>query len=170
MSRRSLRLDDGLLDRSLPRSSASFSVGGASWRSRARHSWQHSASCSESLLVSSPRKAVAQSLHNSSLHSVASDASLMSSLLDESSIQESTLVETFWGLDQDADPKESTIVANEISSLIGSDSCCAKHSVQTVSSVCCKDCDCQSAPKTNMETSTVYCRDRRGRTGTDRST
>ncbi|MEQ2309596.1 hypothetical protein AMECASPLE_000590 [Ameca splendens] len=160
MSRRSLRLDDGLLDRSLPRSSASFSVGGASRRSRARHSWQHSASCSESLLVSSPRKAVAQSLHNSSLHSVASDASLMSSLLDESSIQESTLVETFWGLDQDADPKESTIVANEIS-LIGSDSCCAKHSVQTVSSVCCKDCDCQSAPKTNMETSTVYCRDRR---------
>ncbi|XP_047232702.1 SUN domain-containing protein 1-like isoform X6 [Girardinichthys multiradiatus] len=165
MSRRSLRLDDGLLDRSLLRSSASFSVGGASWRSRARHSWQHSASCSESLLVSSPRKAVAQSLHNSSLHSVASDASLMSSLLDESSIQESTLVETFWGLDQDADPKESTIVANEISSLIGSDSCCAKHPVQTVSSVCCKDCDCQSAPKTNMETSTVYCRDRRSRTG-----
>ncbi|XP_047232696.1 SUN domain-containing protein 1-like isoform X2 [Girardinichthys multiradiatus] len=164
MSRRSLRLDDGLLDRSLLRSSASFSVGGASWRSRARHSWQHSASCSESLLVSSPRKAVAQSLHNSSLHSVASDASLMSSLLDESSIQESTLVETFWGLDQDADPKESTIVANEISSLIGSDSCCAKHPVQTVSSVCCKDCDCQSAPKTNMETSTVYCRDRRSRT------
>ncbi|MEQ2217136.1 hypothetical protein XENOCAPTIV_022902 [Xenoophorus captivus] len=98
MSRRSLRLDDGLLDRSLSRSSASFSVGGASRRSRARHSWQHSASCSESLLVSSPRKAVAQSLHNSSLHSVASDASLMSSLLDESSIQESTLVETFWGI------------------------------------------------------------------------
>ncbi|KAK5612430.1 hypothetical protein CRENBAI_020620 [Crenichthys baileyi] len=164
MSRRSLRLDDGLLDRSLPRSSGSFSVGGASWRSRPRHSWQHSASCSESLLVSSPRKAVGQSLHNSSLHSVASDASLMSSLLDESSIQESTLVETFWGLDQDADPKESTIVANEISSLIGSDSCCAKHSVQAVSRVCYKDCDCQSAPKTNMETSTVYCRDRRGRT------
>lgn len=33
MSRRSLRLDDGLLDRSIPRGSASFSVGGASWRS-----------------------------------------------------------------------------------------------------------------------------------------
>lgn len=32
MSRRSLRLDDGLLDRSLPLSSASFSVGGGGWR------------------------------------------------------------------------------------------------------------------------------------------
>lgn len=33
MSRRSLRLDDGLLDRSLPHTSASFSVGGTAWRS-----------------------------------------------------------------------------------------------------------------------------------------
>ncbi|KAM4716314.1 uncharacterized protein FYW61_018865 isoform 2-T2 [Anableps anableps] len=167
MSRRSLRLDEGLLGRrTLPHSSTSFGVGGASWRSsRPRHSQRHSASCSESLLVGSPQKAVGQFLHNSSLNSVASDASLISSLLDESSIQESTLVETFWGLDQDADPKESTVVANESSTLIGSDSCCAKHSVQTLSKVCCKGCDCPSTPKTDVETSTVYCRDRRGRTG-----
>lgn len=33
MSRRSLRLDEGLLDRSLPRGSASFSAGGGDWRS-----------------------------------------------------------------------------------------------------------------------------------------
>ncbi|KAM4527003.1 uncharacterized protein V3H82_001249 isoform 2-T2 [Fundulus diaphanus] len=168
MSRRSLRLDEGLLDRCLPRSSASLSVGGAGRRtSRPRHSQRHSASCSESLLASSPRKAVDQLLHNSSLHSVASDATLISSLLDESSIQESTLVETFWGLDHDADPKESTVLTHESSTLIGSDSHCAKHTVQIPSRVCCKDCSCPSAPEADTESSTVYCRERRRRVRTD---
>ncbi|KAM4527005.1 uncharacterized protein V3H82_001249 isoform 4-T4 [Fundulus diaphanus] len=167
MSRRSLRLDEGLLDRCLPRSSASLSVGGAGRRtSRPRHSQRHSASCSESLLASSPRKAVDQLLHNSSLHSVASDATLISSLLDESSIQESTLVETFWGLDHDADPKESTVLTHESSTLIGSDSHCAKHTVQIPSRVCCKDCSCPSAPEADTESSTVYCRERRRRVRT----
>uniref|UniRef100_A0A3Q2PW05 SUN domain-containing protein 1-like n=1 Tax=Fundulus heteroclitus TaxID=8078 RepID=A0A3Q2PW05_FUNHE len=198
MSRRSLRLDEGLLDRCLPRSSASLGVGGAGWRtSRPRHSQRHSASCSESLLASSPRKAVDQLLHNSSLHSVASDATLISSLLDESSIQESTLVETFWGLDHDADPKgrsllhrnnkyvqfdkwllarlispslsltESTVLTHESSTLIGSDSHCAKHTVQIPNRVCCKDCSCPSAPEADTESSTVYCRERRRRVRTD---
>ncbi|XP_035998242.1 SUN domain-containing protein 1 isoform X2 [Fundulus heteroclitus] len=167
MSRRSLRLDEGLLDRCLPRSSASLGVGGAGWRtSRPRHSQRHSASCSESLLASSPRKAVDQLLHNSSLHSVASDATLISSLLDESSIQESTLVETFWGLDHDADPKESTVLTHESSTLIGSDSHCAKHTVQIPNRVCCKDCSCPSAPEADTESSTVYCRERRRRVRT----
>ena len=149
MSRRSLRLDDGLLDRGLPHSSTSFSVGGPSWRSsrwgsihnllcsssfiysstflsfssctsssgsplssplyfpfltpssssssrsmKSRRSQQLSVSCSESLLLSTPRKLAAPSLLNSS---VASDASLLSSLLDASSVQESTMVDTFWG-------------------------------------------------------------------------
>ncbi|PWA21461.1 hypothetical protein CCH79_00003430 [Gambusia affinis] len=169
MSRRSLRLDDGLLDRRPPpRGSASLVVGGASWRSgRPRRSQRPSASCSESLLVGSPQKAVGQFLHNSSVNSVASDASLISSLLDESSIQESTLVETFWGLDQDAAPRESTIIAGESSTLIGSDSVCAKHSDQALGRLCCKDCDCPSAPKsdkeTKTETSTIYYRGRRSR-------
>ncbi|GLD57812.1 SUN domain-containing protein 1-like protein [Lates japonicus] len=163
MSRRSLRLDDGLLDRSLPRSSASFSVGGGSWRStrslKSRRSQQHSASCSESLLVQTPRKPAGPSLLNSSLHSVASDASLLSSLLDESSIQESTLVDTFWGLDHDIDPKESTIIAEqstvlEDNTLIGSDSRCDKHPVQTLSRVYCKDCELHSDRK---ESATMYC-------------
>ncbi|KAJ7987639.1 hypothetical protein DPEC_G00328570 [Dallia pectoralis] len=45
-------------------------------------------------------------MHNSSLHSVAaSDASLLSSMLDESCIQERTLVDSFWGLDEDAELK-----------------------------------------------------------------
>ncbi|XP_031735749.1 uncharacterized protein LOC116401477 [Anarrhichthys ocellatus] len=177
MSRRSLRLDEGLLDWSLPHSSASFSVGGASWRSnrslKCRRSQHLSASCSESLLLTSPRRAT--SLLSSSLHSVASDASLLSSLLDESSVQESTLVDTFWGLDQDLDPKESTIVADQSS--LDPDSRCPKHLVQTLSRVPCKDCEhqsvstnCSSSKYTSSsepEASTIYCRDRSHRSKTD---
>uniref|UniRef100_A0A671Y9X5 SUN domain-containing protein n=1 Tax=Sparus aurata TaxID=8175 RepID=A0A671Y9X5_SPAAU len=198
MSRRSLRLDDGLLDRGLPHSSTSFSVGGPSWRSsrsmKSRRSQQLSVSCSESLLLSTPRKLAAPSLLNSS---VASDASLLSSLLDASSVQESTMVDTFWGLDHDVDAKESTIVAEHStvladSTLIGSD--CPKHPVQTLSRVYCKDCELQSdreesthctsskytstssavtGPRPgpsgpgDQDTSTIYCRDRsrKNRTG-----
>ncbi|KAM4624539.1 SUN domain-containing protein 1 [Polymixia lowei] len=111
MSRRSLRLhtaapygEDGLLDRSLPYCSSSFSVGGPGPRDsklfKSRRSQQHSVSCSQSLLHhhhQTPHKQASQSLHNSSLHSVASDASLLSSMLDESSIQERTVVDSFWG-------------------------------------------------------------------------
>uniref|UniRef100_A0A671Y4A8 SUN domain-containing protein n=1 Tax=Sparus aurata TaxID=8175 RepID=A0A671Y4A8_SPAAU len=200
MSRRSLRLDDGLLDRGLPHSSTSFSVGGPSWRSsrsmKSRRSQQLSVSCSESLLLSTPRKLAAPSLLNSS---VASDASLLSSLLDASSVQESTMVDTFWGLDHDVDAKESTIVAEHStvladSTLIGSD--CPKHPVQTLSRVYCKDCELQSdreesthctsskytstssavtGPRPgpsgpgDQDTSTIYCRDRSRKNRTARS-
>ncbi|XP_036937277.1 SUN domain-containing protein 1-like isoform X2 [Acanthopagrus latus] len=198
MSRRSLRLDDGLLDRGLPHSSASFSVGGPSWRSsrsmKSRRSQQLSVSCSESLLLSTPRKLAAPSLLNSS---VASDASLLSSLLDDSSVQESTMVDTFWGLDHDGDAKESTIIAEHSTiladgTLIGSD--CPKHPVQTLSQVYCKDCELQSDRKESthcasskytcassavtgprpgpsgtgdQDTSTIYCRDRSRKNRTD---
>ncbi|XP_070846870.1 SUN domain-containing protein 1-like [Chaetodon trifascialis] len=145
MSRCSLRLDDGL-----PHSSASFSVGGSSWRGhrslKSRRSQQLSVSCSDSVLLSTPRKNTSQSLLNSSLHSVASDASLLSSLLDHSAAQETTLVDTFWGLDPDVDPKESTIIAEQSTvladrTLIGSDGLCPKHLVQTLSRVHCNDCE-----------------------------
>ncbi|XP_042069072.1 SUN domain-containing protein 2 isoform X3 [Haplochromis burtoni] len=138
MSRRSLRLDEGLLDRSLPRGSASFSAGGGDWRNsrslRSRRSQQHSVSCSESLL-DAPHKPIVMALHNSSLHSVASDASLLSSLQNESSIQEQTQVDAFW---------ESTIIAEQSSvalnsTLIGLDTLCSKHPGQA-SRVFCKDC------------------------------
>ncbi|XP_029383500.1 SUN domain-containing protein 1-like isoform X2 [Echeneis naucrates] len=194
MSRRSLRLDDGLLDRGLPYASSSFSVGEGGWRNsrslKSRRSQQHSVSCSESLLVQTPRKASSHSLHNSSIHSLASDASLLSSLLDESSIQETTLVDTIWGLDHDPDPKESTIIAEQSSvlansTLLGSDSCCPKHPVQASSRVYCRDCElhldrtesttpyCSSSKVASPmpfvtrqsdhvepETPTIYCRDR----------
>ncbi|XP_039990511.1 SUN domain-containing protein 2-like isoform X8 [Xiphias gladius] len=200
MSRRGLRHDDSLPDLSLPPSSASFSADGGSWRStkgsarslRSRRSQQHSVSCSESLLVHTPRKTAGPSLHNSSLHSAASDASLLSSLLDESSIQETTLVDSFWGLDHEIDPKESTVIAEQStvladSTLIGSNGRCAKHPVQTLGRVYCKDCElnsdrkesipsyCSSSKYTSSsssltgpgpsdqgqpETSTIYCRTR----------
>lgn len=64
---------------------------------------------------------------------------------------------------------ESTIIAGESSTLIGSDSVCAKHSDQALGRLCCKDCDCPSAPKsdkeTKTETSTIYYRGRRSRAG-----
>lgn len=73
-------------------------VSSSSRSLKSHRSQQHSASCSESLLLSTPCKLAGQPpLLNSSLHSVASDASLLSSLLDESSVQETTLVDTFWG-------------------------------------------------------------------------
>ncbi|TKS89308.1 SUN domain-containing protein 1 [Collichthys lucidus] len=177
MSRRSLRLDDGLLDRSLPHGSASFSVGGTSWRStrslKSRRSQQLSVSCSESPPQHSSKLA-GPLLLDSSLHSIASDASLLSSVLDDSSVQETTLVDTFWGLDQDVDPKDGR---------------CPKHLVQTLSRVYCQDCELHSDRKESTqctssryttsssvtgtgpsgpeepETSTIYCRHRKSRTG-----
>lgn len=121
MSRCSLRLDDSRLDRS----TASFSVGGATWGSsrqvigysciaplfvfpsphfflssfrlsKSRRSQRLSLSCSESLL-NTPRKLSAQPFLNSSIHSEASDATLLSSLLDDSSVKEHTLVDSLWG-------------------------------------------------------------------------
>ncbi|XP_069543845.1 SUN domain-containing protein 1-like [Brachyistius frenatus] len=185
MSRRSLRLDDGLLDRSLPYGSASYSVGGVSWRSsrslKSHRSQQLSASCSDSLLLHTPLR---PPLLTSSLHSVASDASLVSSLLDDSSIQESTLVNSFWGLDHDVDPTENVVVGDQSSevvnsSLIGSEGSCGKHPVQSLSRVYCRGCEPLSDRKESVhvygsssssalrgpepadpETSTIYCRGR----------
>uniref|UniRef100_A0A8C2Q3E7 Zgc:152977 n=1 Tax=Cyprinus carpio TaxID=7962 RepID=A0A8C2Q3E7_CYPCA len=66
-------------------------------------------------IVQTPRSASTSILqaHNSTLNSCApSNASLLSSFLDESSIQEHTLVDSFWGLDEDCDVKDQTIIAH----------------------------------------------------------
>ncbi|XP_034413890.1 SUN domain-containing protein 1-like isoform X2 [Cyclopterus lumpus] len=151
MSRRSLRLEEGLLDRVLPHSSASFSVGGASWRSNKRSLKPRrsqnllSSSCSESLLNTPVGGGGGGGLLSSS---VTSDASLLSSLLEESSVQESMLVDTFW---------ESTTVEDQ-SSL---DPEVLKHrSVSTYRSFS----KCTSSPEPGG--STLYCRDRSLRTKT----
>ncbi|KAM9773226.1 uncharacterized protein ACBT44_002924 isoform 8-T10 [Syngnathus typhle] len=101
MSRRSQRLDNSLLDCRLPLGSASLNMGGNAWRNASRmlkshRPLQQSASCSESLLSSTPRKS-----SNQSLHGDITDASLLSSLLDkssfhEASMQESTGADNFW--------------------------------------------------------------------------
>ncbi|XP_062331366.1 SUN domain-containing protein 1 [Osmerus eperlanus] len=109
MSRRSLRIhsttghygDDSLLD-SAPSLgfNASYSAGGAS----RRDAIQAIKSRRTQSLLQTPRKSVQGPAHNSSLHScAASDASLLSSMLDESCIQERTLVDNFWGLDEEAE-------------------------------------------------------------------
>ncbi|KAM8836645.1 uncharacterized protein AB9W97_002233 isoform 2-T3 [Spinachia spinachia] len=156
MSRRSLRLDEGLLDRSIPRGSASFSVGGGSWRSnRSSRRSLLSASCSESLLVGSPRRALIPPLLSSS---VASDASLVSSLLDDS-VQESTLVDTFW---------DSTVVENQ--RWVDADRRCPKHLLQTHGRVHCRQCEHQATGSyrcTSSETATIYGRDRSRKSKTD---
>ncbi|XP_051926865.1 SUN domain-containing protein 1-like isoform X2 [Hippocampus zosterae] len=193
MSRRSLRLGNGLLDHGQPLGSTSLHVEGNGWRNtrmlKSRRSLQHSASCSESLFTHTPRKS-----SNQSLHSDASDASLLSSLLDESSlheasIQESTMIDNFWGLDKDLDPRESTIVEEQSSlvansTLLGSDARCPKHRVQMPTRVSCKDCECgrresdisnvsfsskyTSLQSPTLDASTIYCSDRRRRARTAR--
>ncbi|XP_019729973.1 SUN domain-containing protein 1-like [Hippocampus comes] len=192
MSRRSLRLGNGLLDHGQPLGSTSLHVEGNGWRNtrmlKSHRSLQHSASCSESLLAHTPRKS-----SNQSLHSDASDASLLSSLLNESSlheasIQESTVIDNFWVLDKDLDPRESTIMEEQSSvvansTLIGSDARCPKHRVQMPTRVSCKDCECgrresgtsnvsfsskyTSLQSPTLDASTIYCSDRRRRARTD---
>nr|XP_061782925.1 SUN domain-containing protein 2-like isoform X3 [Nerophis lumbriciformis] len=166
MSRHRLRLDEGLLDRSLPLGSASFSVGGSGWRNtralKSRRSQQLSVSCSESVLVRTPRKPPGHSLHR-----MASDASLLSSLLDESSIQDTTVVDTFWGLDQDLDPKESAAVAEHSgilanSTLIAADGRHPEHPVQTLTRAPYRD------EESSKPASTIYTRNRSRRVRTAR--
>nr|XP_029484956.1 SUN domain-containing protein 1-like isoform X5 [Oncorhynchus nerka] len=121
MSRRSLRLHtitglygDDSLDSNLNHNvyhGASFSAGGASRREskglKSRRSQQHSVSCTQSLLSTTPRKSQHGSRqHNSSV--IASDASM----LDESCIQERTLVGSFWGLDEASEDKERTMAVD----------------------------------------------------------
>uniref|UniRef100_A0A8C8GRH9 SUN domain-containing protein n=1 Tax=Oncorhynchus tshawytscha TaxID=74940 RepID=A0A8C8GRH9_ONCTS len=90
---------------------ASFSAGGDSRREskglKSRRSQQHSVSCTQSLLSTTPRKSQHGSRqHNSSV--TASDASM----LDESCIQERTLVGSFWGLDEASEDKERTMAVD----------------------------------------------------------
>ncbi|XP_058650305.1 SUN domain-containing protein 1 isoform X1 [Onychostoma macrolepis] len=117
MSRRSLRLhtntshygDDSLLDSSLHHSVV-FSRDQTLKSRRAHHSVSGTPQ-----IVQTPRSASTSVLqaHNSTLNSCApSNASLLSSFLEESSIQEHTLVDSFWGLDEDCDIKEQTIIAH----------------------------------------------------------
>ncbi|KAL7869795.1 hypothetical protein AOLI_G00137830 [Acnodon oligacanthus] len=155
MSRRSLRLnastshyrDDSLLDSSQS-CSISYSTGGSVHKDnktlksrRSRSTTSRSGS-----LLQTPGKNEFNSVlqaHNSSLHSfAASDASLLSSLLDESCIQERTLVDSVWGLDEDGDLKDRNLRTDRsFTSVNNSDMSTAQTQAFTVTSgYICKDC------------------------------
>uniref|UniRef100_A0A8C7XX78 SUN domain-containing protein n=1 Tax=Oryzias sinensis TaxID=183150 RepID=A0A8C7XX78_9TELE len=146
MSRRSLPLNESLLDGAL---TSSLNVGrGRSW-SRLQRSGpvqRHSASCSESLLLGSPRRHTRQPVHNSSLHSMVTDTSLMSSLLEESSIQDSTMINTMWGLDQDGDLKENSM----------SEETCSRRRTQLCSKLFCRECIPQPAARPSPTAATLH--------------
>ncbi|KAL1264015.1 hypothetical protein QQF64_004370 [Cirrhinus molitorella] len=144
MSRRSLRLhtstshygDDSLLDHS-----ASFSRDKILKSRRAHHSVSGTTQ-----IVQTPRSASTSILqaHNSTLNSCApSDASLLSSLLDESSIQERTLVDSFWGLDEDCDTKDQTIIGYHSTVEAKTQTSTAQNGFN------CKDCSINSPSKNN---------------------
>ncbi|XP_060717996.1 SUN domain-containing protein 1 isoform X6 [Tachysurus vachellii] len=153
MTRRSLRLhtnsarygDDSLLDSSVNRS-VSFSTENRVHREsktvKSRRS-QRSVSGSSTLLQTPVKsQSLAQQAHNSSMHScAASDASLLSSMLDESSIQERTLVDSFWGLDKDGDLKDQTLHADHSFSLNNSGTHVAQTQTSTLhSGYICSNC------------------------------
>ncbi|XP_073684348.1 SUN domain-containing protein 1 isoform X2 [Garra rufa] len=144
MSRRSLRLhtstshygDDSLLDHS-----ASFSRDKTLKSRRAHHSVSGTTH-----IVHTPRSASTSILqaHNSTLNSCApSDASLLSSFLDESSIQERTIVDSFWGLDEDCDAKDQTIIAHHSTVEAKTQTSTAQNGFP------CKDCSFDSPSKNN---------------------
>ncbi|KAL6458620.1 hypothetical protein MHYP_G00320920 [Metynnis hypsauchen] len=122
MSRRSLRLnastshyrDDSLLDSSQS-CSISYSAGGSvhrenkTFKSRRSRSTTSGSGSQLQTPVKNQSNSVLQA-HNSSLHSfAASDASLLSSLLDESCVQKRTLIDSVWGLDEDEDLKDRSL-------------------------------------------------------------
>ncbi|KAK3529341.1 hypothetical protein QTP70_029141 [Hemibagrus guttatus] len=141
MSRRSLRLHnnsthygDSLLDSSVNRNvsyTTESRVHRESKTVKSRRS-QRAVSGSSSLFQTPVKsQSLAQQAHNSSMHScAASDASLLSSMLDESSIQEQTLVDSFWGLDKDGDLKDQTLHSDHSFSLNNS----SMHVAQTQTS------------------------------------
>ncbi|XP_037400210.1 SUN domain-containing protein 1 isoform X8 [Pygocentrus nattereri] len=160
MSRRSLRLnsstshyrDDSLLDSSHS-CSISYSTGGSVHKEnktlKSRRS--RSTTSGSGSLLQTPVKNQSNSVlqaHNSSLHSfAASDASLLSSLLDESCIQERTLIDSVWGLDEDGDLKDRTLRTDRsFTSVNNSDMSTTQTQTFTVTSgYICKDCTAGSS-------------------------
>ncbi|NXL89236.1 SUN1 protein, partial [Alectura lathami] len=113
-----------------------------------------------------PRKNLSSSsiFSQSSFHSHASDASMASTVLDESSIREQTEVDHFWGLDDDGDPKGSD------STLLQGNGCIATAETQTtmINGYTCSDCSMLSERKevltaysaSAVPSSRIYSRDR----------
>ncbi|KAL2078235.1 hypothetical protein ACEWY4_025920 [Coilia grayii] len=150
MSRRSLRLhtttghygDDDPLDRH----SVSYCPGGSREDRPLKSRRSHRPPSGVQSLLLTPQKSQSGSGSaplNSSLHSGApSDASLLSSLLDQSCIQERTLMDSFWGLDAEGDNLDRTILAS-------GDVLTAQTQTSVVNGYTCRDCSFQESGSTH---------------------
>ncbi|XP_034988142.2 SUN domain-containing protein 1 isoform X6 [Zootoca vivipara] len=113
-----------------------------------------------------PRKSVpsSSSFSHSSFSSHASDGSLMSTILDESSIREQTAVDHFWGLDDDGDLKggDTTVIQGN------GDLATVENQTTLSNGYTCSDCSMLSERKevltaysaARMPSSRIYSRDR----------
>ncbi|KAF2976697.1 hypothetical protein EK904_009224 [Melospiza melodia maxima] len=171
MSRRSLRLaaggysksDDGQSD-SLHDSSY---AGNMSFRDQSKVAKQHRSVSKQSVSGRHvPRKNLSSSsiFSQSSFNSHASDASMISTVLDESLIREQTEVDHFWGLDEEGDPKGSDTTLL----LQGNGDIAAPELQPTLNGYTCSDCSMLSERKevltaysaSHVPSSRIYTRDR----------
>ncbi|NXK21841.1 SUN1 protein, partial [Arenaria interpres] len=172
MSRRSLRLatagfhksDDARSD-SLHDSSY---AGNTSFRGQASKTVKERRSMNKqsSSVRHTPRKNLSSSsiFSQSSFNSHASDASMVSTVLDESLIQEQTEVGHFWGLDDEGDLKGSDVTLTQGNG----DLAAAETQTTMINGYTCSDCSmlserkevltAYSAPR--VPTSRIYSRDR----------
>ncbi|NXE47064.1 SUN1 protein, partial [Casuarius casuarius] len=113
-----------------------------------------------------PRKNLSSSsiFSQSSFNSHASDASMVSTVLDESLIREQTEVDHFWGLDDDGDPK-----GNDTTLMQGNgDVATAEMQTAVINGYTCNDCSMLSERKevltaysaSHVPSSRIYSRDR----------
>ncbi|NXI66229.1 SUN1 protein, partial [Anseranas semipalmata] len=113
-----------------------------------------------------PRKNLSSSsiFSQSSFNSHATDASMVSTVLDESSIREQTEVDHFWGLDDDGDPKGSDTMLMQGNGDIAT----AETQTTMINGYTCSDCSMLSERKealtaysaSHVPSSRIYSRDR----------
>ncbi|XP_072205786.1 SUN domain-containing protein 1 isoform X2 [Excalfactoria chinensis] len=113
-----------------------------------------------------PRKNLSSSpiFNQSSFLSRASDTSMVSTVLDESSIREQTEVDHFWGLDDDGDPKGSDATLLQKNGDIAT----AETQTTMINGYTCSDCSMLSERKevltaysaSSVPSSRIYSRDR----------
>ncbi|KFP81402.1 SUN domain-containing protein 1 [Apaloderma vittatum] len=115
-----------------------------------------------------PRKNLSSSsiFSQSSFNSHASDASMVSTVLDESFIREQTEVDNFWGLDDEGGPKGSDLILIQGNGVIGA--AAAEAQTTAINGYTCSDCSMLSERKevltaysaSHVPSSTIYSRDR----------
>uniref|UniRef100_A0A8D0EXK9 Sad1 and UNC84 domain containing 1 n=1 Tax=Strix occidentalis caurina TaxID=311401 RepID=A0A8D0EXK9_STROC len=113
-----------------------------------------------------PRKNLSSSsiFSQSSFNSHASDASMVSTVLDESLIREQTEVDHFWGLDDEGDPKGSGTTVMQVNGDIAT----AETQTTMINGYTCSDCSMLSERKevltayspSHVPSSRIYSRDR----------